>query len=424
MEEKTDSIDRSEPSETNPPHKASRVSRRKFLIGGGLSLAASLFGINKLQDHSTQKPLEKSLENTKTGAIEVENSILKLGTETEISLQPKGLWDVPDERIPYVTLSNNERVYFLPGRAASYTIRGHKDKDPVTLLKDPAVQIEQAIGPDRSKPYKNGYCTINNVFQPDSSNLNYLLAITENEQHQELSNGELNWQKFTASIGWAESQDGGQTWEDRGQIIKGHEALPPAQTPSGLAVTGAGQPSSIIKDGYLYIYHIDWPAQIKVKHPYQIFLARCKVEKSGLDSIDSNMEYWTKDGFRQNAIPAEQVAVIKPPSSIDQGSQAALPSISFNKTLGQFLAVYETQFGFCVTKSEDGIIWSDGEEILRFPQPQYPHHPGDIWYSYPTLISPSEDTDTETNDKGYLICSKGVWGLQPHQPTARSFDLK
>lgn len=328
---------------------------------------------------------------------------------------------MPDERVPYVTLPNDERVYFLPGRASSYTIRGSKDKDLPQLLKDPNVQAEKVIGPDMLKPYKNGYCTINNVFQLDTDNPDHLFAITENEQHEQLPNGELNWQRFTASIGWAKSQDGGKTWEDGGQIIKGHESLPPEKIPSGLAVTGAGQPSSIIKDGYLYIYHIDWPAQIKVKHPYQIFLARSKVEKTGLTGA---MEFWTKDGFKQEALPEEQVAVIKPPSSIDQGSQAALPSISFNKKLNQFLAVYETQFGFCITKSTDGTNWSDGEEILRFTQPQYPHRKGDIWYSNPTLISLSENTDTETNDTGYFLCSKGAWGALPHQPVIRSFNLK
>lgn len=420
MEEKNDPSEQvesaQETSDTVSPDKSLGLSRRKFLIGSALA-AAGLFGLNKFKDFLTQKPPETRRKE----ATEVENSVIELGKEIEISLQSKGLWDVPDERIPYVTLQNNERIYFLPGRASSYIVRGSKDKNLVQLLKDPEAKLEKVIGPDRLKPYKNGYCTINNVFQLDADNPNNLFAVTENEQHEQLPSGELNWQRFTASIGWAKSQDGGRTWEDGGQIIKGHESLPPEKIPSGLAVTGAGQPSSIIKDGYLYIYHIDWPAQIKVKHPYQIFLARNKIGKFGLEG---DMEFWTKDGFKQGALPEEQVPVIKPPLFTDQGSQAALPSVSFNKKLNQFLAVYETQFGFCVTKSDDGTTWSDGEEILRFPQPQYPHKKGDIWYSNPTLISPSEDIDTKTNDKGYLVCSKGVWGVQPHQPVIRSFNLK
>lgn len=396
--------------------------RRRFLkyaLFGTAGLAANALltscGIKK------SPVIDKPGETLSRELLAVDNSIIQFESGTEISLQEKGLWDVPDERIPYVTFPDGERVYFLPGRASSYAIRGSQNKDLTKLLKDPKTEVEKVIGPDLLKPYKNGYCTINNVFRLDTDNPYHLFAVTANEQHEQLSSGQLNWQRFTASIGWAQSQDGGKTWEDQGSIIKGQESLPPEKIPSGLAVAGAGQPSSIMKDGYLYIYHIDWPAQIKVKHPYQIFLARSKVEKFGLVGA---MEFWTRDGFKQEVFPEEQIAVIKPPLSVNQESQAALPSVSFNKAMNKFLAVYETQYGFCLTKSEDGIRWDDGEMILRFPQPQYPHHRGDIWYSNPTLISPSESTDTETNDKGYLIYSKGVWETQPHQPVIRPFNLK
>jgi hypothetical protein len=133
-------------------------------------------------------------------------------------------------------------------------------------------------------------------------------------------------------------------------------------------------------------------------------------------------EYLGQNGFYENII------VMKPVITIPEGSDAgyvSLPGISFNKYLNQYLAVFETNTGFYSATSTDGINWNNEQLFLSFVQPQSDRQEGDIWISYPTLLSDnSEKTDGLTENKGNLYYGKGVWPNVAHQLTAVPFELK
>ena len=348
-----------------------------------------------------------------TNAIAVKNANFILGNEKGLSLLSKNVKWIPDGHISYVTLSNGSRRYFISGNQKTYMI-----DVPTSLSLTEAISgnpnIKEVFGPDKNVSYRNYYATIDSVLQTDSNNLNHLMAFAQYEQQAIEPNGTNDYSSFTSSIGFLESNDGGQTWKDFGPVIRGDDYLPP-----GTKITGAGQPSAIIKDGYVYVYFVDWASGAKISHPDEIYLARTKIPSDG---SPGTFEYLTANGFYENA------AIMKPVIIIPEGSDAgyvSLPSVSFNKYLNQYLAVFETNTGFYSATSMDGISWNNEQLFLSFVQPQSDRQEGDSWISYPTLLSDnSEKTDGVTENKGNLYYGKGVWPNIAHQLTTVPFELK
>ena len=348
-----------------------------------------------------------------TNAIATKNANLTLGSEKDLSLLSKGVKWTPDGHISYVTLPKGIRRYFISGNQKTYTV-----DVPTSLSLTEAISknlsIKENFGPDKNVSYRNFYATIDSALQTEPKNLNHLIAFAQYEEQARKPDGTNDYSNFTASIGLLESYDGGETWQDFGPVIKGEDYLPP-----GTKITGAGQPSAIIKDGYVYVYFVDWASGAKVSHPDEIYLARTKISPNG--SLGT-FEYLSTNGFYENT------AALKPAITIPEGSNAgyvSLPSVSYNKYLNQYLAVFETNIGFYSSTSFDGINWNNKQLFLSFVKPQSERQEGDVWISYPTLLSDdSEKTDGTTKSTGNLYYGKGIWPNTAHQLTVASFELK
>lgn len=328
-----------------------------------------------------------------------------------LSLLSYGIQWAPDGHISYATFPNGTRRYFISGNQRAYVIESKDGMSFEDTIKSNPV-INPVFGPDANVSYRNNYATIGQVLQTDTNNPYHLFALAQYEQQAVNPDGTFNYSNFTASIGLLESLDGGLTWKDFGPVIKGDDYLSP-----GTKITGAGEPTAIIRDGYVYVYYVDWSAQTKAFHDDQIYLARTKILGDGLGAF----EFYTINGFLQ--VEANLKPIITTP--FGNAKYASLPSVSYNKFLSQYIIIYETNLGFVSELSTDGINWKNAKTIFSFPQAQSERKTGDVWYSYPTLLSEAtENSDQTTQKTGNLYFSTGVWPNTAHQPAKKAFELQ
>lgn len=203
---------------------------------------------------------------------------------------------------------------------------------------------------------------------------------------------------FNAGIGLAISKDSGKSWQKKGQILKGLNDLPAKDS-----VYGAGQPSAIRKDDYIYLYYVDWNG----KYPDSIHLARAPITTDG---VPNSWEKFNNGEFKNNGMDGKSTPVITAP----QGDYAALPGISWNSSLNKFLAVYESRYGFNIAISIDGITWGNQQRLLDVQTANNNPRTGQKWNSYPTLWTPNKNSDGETDDNLILVYSEGSYNQGPH----------
>lgn len=356
-------------------------SRRKFLIGSAAAAITAALGGVALWEAKTKLDSEPSLE-------------------MDLSLENLGIRWAPDVHVSYVTLPDNKRAYFFSGNGGNtYRIEGTPEQELKEIIKKPA-SFEHCWGPQYFSHDKYGYSAIGSVLQADENNPNHLTAFTHNEQHK----GQNYIATFTASIQQIESFDGGRTWKDikSDPVIKGDDPMEP-----GIDVSGAGQPCAIIKDGHAYLYYTDWSRK-NALHPDQIYLARGEIINGSVDKF----KFYTENGFSDEESDLKPVII---PSN-DTSKYAALPSISWNTSLNKYIGVFETDTGFDITKSDDGITWEPGSSLYRF---KTPHSQGGLLESYPTLLSPDAPSDQITNSETILLYAKG----DPHNLVSRPVKI-
>jgi len=347
-----------------------------------------------------------------TSVTATKDANLSLGDEKDFSFLSKSVKWIPDGHISYITLPKGIKRYFISGNQRTYTIDAPSSVSLVEAVSK-NLPVKENFGPDKNVSYRNFYATIDSVLQTDPEDLNHLIAFAQCEEQAIKSDQTNDYAYFTSSIALLESFNGGETWKDLGPVIRGEDFLPP-----GTKITGAGQPSAIMKDGYVYVYFVDWASGTIISHPDEIYLSRAKISQNG--SLET-FEFLTANGFQ------EYIAAMKPVITIpdENAGYASLPSVSYNKYLNQLLAVFETNIGFYSATSTDGINWDNKKLLLDFVQPQSERQEGDVWISYPTLLSDnSEKNDGTTKNSGNLYYGKGVWPNTAHQLTAQSFELK
>jgi len=345
--------------------------------------------------------------------INVAKADITLSEDTEdLSLLAYGIKWTPDNHLTYISFPNGTRRYFISGNQRTY----YMDTSTSTTLAEAIkskIPVKESFGPDINVLHRNGYSTIGSVLQTDKSNPNHVIGFAQNEQQRINPDGTLDYNNFTTSISLLESFDGGKTWQDFGPVIRGDDYLEP-----GTKISGAGHPSAIIMGDYIYIYYANWASQTKVFHADQIYLARIKILPNG--SV-SNFEFYKESGFSEGEYNLKPVI---PADAIENGKYSALPSISYNTALRKYLAFYETDRGFAVAFSQNGINWTRNKLIFYFTKPISQRTEGDLWNSYPSLLSDkTEGSDQITSIEGNLYYSTGIWPNTAHQLTKKSFSF-
>ncbi len=417
------------------PNPEPNYSRRDFLKLAGrtavATLAAATLGSSQNQPEAAvqdaevaiepQQPFEQFLAQ-ETELEFPENSFFEF-EHGERALATPGMEWTPDGHVPFITAEDGEtKRMFVSGIMSGiqgsfpYLWDSKKGFRPETNEQN---AIVPAITRDPNETYRNGYCAVTSVVEFNGG----YLGFTHNEQHINPGNGA----GFTASVGLAQSQNG-KTFQPMGQLITGREHSQP-----GREVTGAGQPHAIkVQDSntgqeQILLYYIEWiPQESKAKFNTvdQIFMARLPLIGNTIGAL----EHYTKDGFKvmQPGETPDLQPVITPPASIPGAGYAALPGISYNTKRGEFISTFQTNVGVCASKSADGISWSEGELVIKYPQPLSAvwSNPGLTGHSYPTAMSLDQPNDSFTGEKISMVQAKGIGHNSRHTMTAINGKLK
>lgn len=326
---------------------------------------------------------------------------------------------VPDGPITYWTTKDGHRRYLLTGGQDNATYMLETDgKTPLReLIKTGNLtknDFKEVFSPDLDVPYRMHYVGITSVLQIDKENPDHLFGITHNERRVERNASGT----FTATVGLVESNDGGLSWTDKGPIITGDDPQEP-----GKDVSGAGQPTAIVSEGYAYIMYIDW-ARVKYDHSDQIYLARMKVNDN---ATLGNVEYFTSDNQFSESFDAKKMKSVIP---VPEGSNliyTALPSVSYNEYLNQYLVTGESDAGFWFAESKDLINWTKPEIFYDFAKwggkPHSILQVGEKWDSYPTILDESKKSSNITGENGIFYHSSGD-NVISHEPAALDFSIK
>jgi len=295
----------------------------------------------------------------------------------------------PDTRIA-VYGSGSATEWYLVQATATYRYVG---ASLATAHRDPSNAV---IGPSGSG-YARDYEGISSVVHPAGTASGYRIGFTHAERH--CTTGGQTWQTL-ASVGLITSTDAGRTWVRKGQLVT-------SETPTTECVgfTGVGQPSALISGSYVDVFFTDWTPN----RPNQISVVRAPVASAAIASA-----YRKYDGAAgwTAARGGADVAVIARPTTAD--AYAASPSVSWNATLGTYIAVFETNFGFDLATSANLLSWSTANRLLTFPKPKATLTGSDPWWAYPTLLSTSSPAGA-TDSSNYLYFAIGTWaGGTPH----------
>jgi hypothetical protein len=374
------------------------VDRRTFLRGvAGVGLSALVAGSLPGCGSQSEKEKTRPDQPVPEGTPDVENFNFRLGEEEAIDL-PGVLW-VPDGHTSMMEMADGKIRVWVAGGPYSFMAEGKR----IDSLNKPQL----VFGPTQEQGPQGfeGYAAIHSVVP--GANQGELIGFF----HRELWPSQGQYFPFTAGIGTAVSKDNGLTWERQPKMII--EGLQPEKPPAN-GVSGAGQPSAIVKDNHVYLFFTDW-----TRPPDSIHVARAR-----LDSVckPQAWRHWKGDDWGRFGSEAESKPVVLPPAEWPNSLYSALSGVSYNRYLQKYLMVFETNPGFGVVTSKDLVNWSQPQLIMEFPQPQFPIVNGQDWYSYPTLLSDTA-SDRETDQSGWLIYSKGVRNGVAHTMHRRPFEI-
>lgn len=331
-------------------------------------------------------------------------SRIPLNFGEEQSVQVRGLTHLPDGHTSFLRRGTELNVW-ISAEVHGYLLTGQggiEDLMPWYKSGEGNLKPTPVIGPDRARGGDN-YASFGSVLK--LGNGEELVGF----YHAEEWENQARSFPFIATVGRAISRDFGRSWEKEGVVISGMEVGSFRDN----RVYGAGQPSVVIKDNFIYSYYVDW----NKTHSDAIHLARSPVSRRG---EAGSWEKYTLDGFKKITEGLKSQPVIQAP---EEAGYSALPSVSYNTKLGKMLAVFETNVGFFAGISDDGIKWSELIKIAEFPQTMGARRTGDTWYSYPSLLSFESESDQVTGESGVLFYSKGEWNRGAHFLHFRPFKM-
>lgn len=343
------------------------------------------------------------LKNFSVSNISSNGEVQKFDLGAEESVPMSILKYVPDGHISKIEKNGNTTL-FISAHDKSYLMQGRTLKDMVLLTGTDGLP-KPILKPELSG-FDKDYAGFGQVIENPKTHDLIGIYHTEVRVNPDASDSQLT------SIALALSKDKGFTWQKMGRIITGQNIAS-----VGTSVSGAGQPSGILVGDYIYLYFSDWNRLMADS----IHLARAPLGQNGMPGT---WEKYTGQGFRQVGLGGESTPVLWPFEWDKKIYYTANPSVSFNEYLKKYLAIFETNIGFFAAVSTDGILWGSYKMIFEFPaDTTIPKNIGDIWHSYPTLLSENTGTDMITGKTGYLYYSRGIFG-QDHQLVRRSFVIQ
>jgi hypothetical protein len=319
-----------------------------------------------------------------------------------------GLYHTPDGHISYFLSINTFHIWFTAG-AEGHHFTATDFSNPVPSETNGGLSVP-IIGPS-GVGFDSHYAGPGSVIYASNGQDLLMFYHAEDQQWDDL--GGLA-SAYYGSIGLARSNDNGQTWMREGQIITGRDPKPGTPVRSA---NGAGVPCAFVdkNDGYIYIFYTDWPThQGTATGPDEIHVARSLISDDG---APGTWKKYYQGSFTEPGIIGNSESVIRRANA--EQLFAAFASISFNTSLGSYIAVMLSNNGFYYSTSLDKVNWKIPKRFFNFPVPHTNLMQGDPWYIYPTLLSPSENNDMTTAGTGYLYYAAGIFNVEAHHMVRR-----
>jgi hypothetical protein len=301
-----------------------------------------------------------------------------------------GLQYTPDEHMPFLQQPDGTFNLWASG-GGTYGTYLFQTPDLYTLGNPTTVFLPAGPG---TTAFDADYAGPGSIFP--ASNGTDLLMIYHGENHL-YSGVDYPGIPFYAGIGLARSQDGGLTWQREGEIISGHDPQQATQTSPG---AGAGTPSAIESNGYIYVIFRETDLQSNV---IGFGIAQAPISSDGAPGA------WQKYSQGSFSTPGLGGAftplniVLDPTVPGDQRQ----PHLSYNTYLSEFIMLAVGNGGIYELVSQDLINWSQGQVVLPAPAPDAAAATtGGPRNWYPTLVSSTEPTDETTNQSGYVYYAK------------------
>jgi len=385
-----------------PVSSGGEMTRRNFLKIAAAGAGAAGFGaigwyldskygwVKKILN-SSEQPVSGEIKefelNDKPSTLEavdpkVDEYPIRIDTSKEYKLPNSEKW-FPDTRTSWIKSENGIIVF---GSAGVNSVR-MEGKNWANLGK-----AEVVMTPDNTQNEIgfNGYRGLSTVIRRDNGALVGII-------HKENWKSQGQHFPFTAEIECAVSYDDGHTWTKPVTVLSGKGVEKNAAD-----VQGIGQPGCIVDSkGNLFTYYIDWQG------PDNIHLA--KVDLSDVENPDA-WKKWDGQGFNQPGIGGDSVPVVE-----SDNSYVALPQLLWDSERSMFVMLNEQDKGFYVRTSADGISWNEEQMIVKVPSPLSTRKTENDWYSYPTIISGSDDQFIIGNAQKYLLTSRGIYNVNAHK---------
>jgi hypothetical protein len=335
---------------------------------------------------------------------------LALGTTEEHLLDDGqfGTEFTPDEHMTYLRQPDGSVRLWIAGdttTGAGQTI-GFSTDDFVNLtpLTESNGNAVAGLGPSGpgTENFDADYAGPGSVFT--ASNGTDLLMIYHAENH-EFAGVHYQTVPYYASVGLARSTDNGTNWTSKGAIITGMDPQPTTFPPR--SAMGAGNPSAVIANGYIYVFYVDW----NLASPDSIYVARAPVTSDG---APGSWQKYYNGSFSQPGLGGLSSPVQGPPPPSNTTIYAGSPDVSYNSFLQSYLMLLNSNVGWHYATSPDLLTWTiQPAAIFTYPTPFSSLQTGDTWYDYPTLISPEENNDQTTTCGGHIYYTKGAWNSTP-----------
>lgn len=317
-----------------------------------------------------------------------------------------GLQFTPDEHMPFIQQPDGAFKLWASG-GGMYGTYLFQTPDLDTLGSPTRVFLPAGAG---TTAFDADYAGPGSIFR--ASNGTDLLMIYHAENH--LYDGvDYPGVPFYAGIGLARSQDGGLTWWREGEIISGHD---PQQTTQTSAGAGAGTPSAIESNGYIYVIFHETDLQSGISG---FGIARAPISSDGAPGA---WEKYDQGSFSTPGLGGAftPLGIILDPTAPGDQRQ---PHLSYNSYMNEFVLVAVGNGGIYELVSQDLISWSQGQVVLPAPAPAAANAGGPRnWY--PTLVTPSGPSDETTGQSGYLYYAKFAGnGSSDHSLYRQSFTI-
>lgn len=312
-----------------------------------------------------------------------------LGLEEKLLDISPGFEYFPDGRIS-IEESKDGMVAYMAAKQSSYRLEGSNIRNLLPEMDEKGIAMPiLSPDPDLGQNYRGIYSVLKIPGLPENQRAGFL--------HLEFHpNG--NGEPFKGSIGVVMSYDNGKIWDEKNiiPIIKGQREYDPFSN----KVSGAGEPCAIIINNRIHLYYVDW-----TNGHDGVQLATASLDD--FMALDSWKHYPT--------------TVVNPPSPKSRTVWAAMPNVSFNKSIEKYLMLFETNIGIYYADSKDGFNWSGSKELFPFKE-EMGNKNKKNWLRYHTLYSPGEETNLTTTNKGWLLLAKSV-DKKPHYLVGYPFEI-